>query len=122
MMTKLKARISVLTLSCSLFLPVSNANEALNAINAAVEQKAAQIDQTYGVLLTTQERNDLKVTLVVNKLANDIKNMNAKQVAVKTQQAMVIFEITDPIDQRKLVIGLEAQAIEGTGSIGSEPP
>lgn len=121
-MTQLKTPAAVLTLLCSFFLPVSKANEALNAINIAVEQKAVQIDQNYGVLLTTQERNDLKVALVVNKLANETKNMSAAQVALQTQKAMVVFEITDPIEQRKLLIGLQALAKDSTGNVGNEPP
>lgn len=122
MMTRIKTPIAVLTLTCSLLIPTGHANEALDAINSAVEQKAALIDQNYGVLLTTQERNDLKVTLVVNKLVGDTQHMTAEQITIKTQQAITTFEISDPIDQRKLVIGLEAQAREGTGFNGTEPP
>jgi hypothetical protein len=104
-----------------LFISVfANASNELNAINAEVEKKAEQIDQNYGVLLDTQERDNLKIALIVKKVVTDAaaeKNKTVKQI---TDAAIVTYEISDPVEQRKLLI--EVSAKKGTGTSGNEPP
>jgi hypothetical protein len=123
MMRKLiKAPLSSL-LATALFLTGNvYAGVELEAINAKVEETAAQLDATYGVLLTTQERADLKRTLIVSKVANAKKeDGTALNVAVETEAAIETYEITDPMNQRKLLIEFEVHVNGVGGSAGVEP-
>ena len=56
-----------------------HAGEALEQINAEVETTAAQIELDHGVLLTGQERNNLKISLVVDKLSKEQKDVSVKE-------------------------------------------
>jgi hypothetical protein len=68
-------------------------------------------------LLTTQERNNLKISLVVSKVSKEQKDVTVKE---KTDAAIEIYEITDPVEQRQLLIEMKAKA--STGNVGAEPP
>jgi hypothetical protein len=110
-----------LSFLCTFLTGQVYASEQLDAVNAAVEKKAEEIDQKYGVLLTTQERNDLKIAIVAKKVTAKDTADTAQTVDTKTKEAIVIYEISDPTDQRKLLIEMEAQA-KGTGHTGEDPP
>ena len=101
--------------SVLLFPLTSYAGDELDAINVAVEQQAVQLDQTFGVLLTSQERSALKLSLIANKINAD---QSAASVKEKVESAFTVYEITDPSNQRKLVI--ETQVVGGSG--GVQPP
>jgi hypothetical protein len=110
-----------LSFLCTFFTGQVYASEQLDAVNAAVEKKAEEIDQKYGLLLTTQERNDLKIAIVAKNItAKDTAN-TAQSLDTKAKEAIVVYEISDPTDQRKLIIEVEAQA-KGTGNSSNEPP
>lgn len=94
-----------------------NASSALTQINAEVEATAAQIDQEHGVLLTTQERINLKINLIVKEVAVDT-TLTIKQ---KTEAAIETYEVVDPDEQRKLLIEIGAQT-RSTGASSNEPP
>ncbi len=79
----------------------ANAGEKLDEINAEVEKQAAQIDQDYGVLLTSQERRDLKISLIVDRETKEQPNAS---VVEKTEKAIEVYDISDPVEQRKLLI------------------
>ena len=98
-----------LFLTCSFFV---SAGEELNIINAEVEKAATQIDQEYGVLLTGQERNTLKISLVASKITKELPNGSVSQ---KKDRAIKIYELTDPIDQRQLLI--EIKVAGGGGGV-----
>jgi hypothetical protein len=110
-----------LSFLCTFLTGQVYASEQLDAVNAAVEKKAEEIDQKYGVLLTTQERNDLKIAIVAKKVTAKDTADTAQALETKTKEAIVIYEISDPTDQRKLLIEMEAQA-KSTGQSGAEPP
>ena len=121
MMNKnLPARLLGPALVCALFTGNVLAGDALDALDAEVEARAAVIDQQYGVLLTGQERMDLKLSLVAQRI-NIAATDNSEVVEQKIQQAMQEFAIEDPALQRQLLIKLETQlpALVGTGR---EPP
>lgn len=105
---------------CVFFSMFANAGEELDAINAEVEQKAEQIDIDYGVLLDTQERNNLKVALIVKKVVANAATEKNKTVKQITDAAIITYEITDPTEQRKLLIEVSAQ--KGVVGTGEEPP
>ncbi|MFT4925487.1 MAG: hypothetical protein ACI8WB_001580 [Phenylobacterium sp.] len=96
------------------------ASEALDQINAEVEKTAAEIDAAHGVLLTAQERNDLKLSLIVNKVKKDNAGDTKLDVVKETNTAIDTYEITDPQNQRKLLIELETNWLGGSG--GVQPP
>jgi hypothetical protein len=98
------------------------AGEALEQINAEVEETAAKMDIRYGVLLTTAERTELKHSLIVNKVAATKVVDSQEDVVEQTNSAIEVYGITDPSEQRKLLIKFEAQYILVGGSVGVEPP
>ena len=115
--TLLKTSLVSLAVLGSLVFGTVNAGEALDQVNAEVDQTAAQIDADHGVLLTTAEREDLKLSIIVKK----ITNVEEEQLDVieATDEAIETYEITDPADQRKLLIEVQSNLI---GSAGKQPP
>ena len=91
------------------------ASAALDAINASVEQQANKIDQQYGVLLTAAERSNLKMALIV-KAIGEQNDLSATDLSQLTDDAAATYGITDPVQQRQLLIELEAQKSNGGGS------
>jgi uncharacterized membrane protein YfhO len=119
-----KKAILMAMVSCSLgFGTHCFAGQKLDALNTQVEQKAAEIDQKHGVLLDTSERNELKMDLIIQQVAADTANDTDKTMTVIANTAIATYEITDPTEQRKLLIKLEAQAqaAKSTGHGGTEP-
>jgi hypothetical protein len=115
----LMTKVIGLAFSCAFFTGIASAGEALDAVNAEVEKKAEQIDQMYGVLLTTQERNDMKVSLVAKKVTVETTADTTETVEEKADSAIATYEITDPTDQRKLLI--EMQVVAGGGNDDVKP-
>ncbi len=107
----IKTPLASLIVLGAFFTGHTHAGEALAQITAEVEQTAAQIERDHGVLLTGQERNNLKISLVVTKVN---KEVNTKTVQEKTDSAIQTYEITDPTDQRQLLIEIEAN-LSGNG-------
>lgn len=97
------------------------AGEALQQINAEVQRTASQIDAAHGVLLTTQERTELKLSLIIQKVKADTTADANLSVAEQTNATIETYEITDPANQRKLLIEFEAQANLIGASAGVEP-
>jgi hypothetical protein len=96
----------------------SMAGTELDQVNAVVEAKAAAIDQAHGVLLTTQERNNLKIKLVATQVATTLDTTANSSLDAEVDHAINTFEITDPTDQRQLLIDISAER----GGDGIEPP
>lgn len=115
------AKIVGLALSCAFFTGIADAGEELDAVNAEVEKKAEQIDQMYGVLLTTQERDNLKIALIVKKVATVEAAESKKPVKEIIDTAITTYEIEDTTEQRKLLIETEAAMAEFGGN-GTQPP
>jgi hypothetical protein len=121
MMNKiLSALMKGMAFACVFFSIVAHAGNELNTINAEVESKAQQIDLNYGVLLDTQERNNLKIALIVKKVAANAATEKNKTIEQITDAAIITYEITDPVEQRKLLIEVSAQ--KGVFGTGNEPP
>jgi hypothetical protein len=113
------AFVKGLAFLCVCISTATYANEALDTVNAAVEEKAEQLDQSYGVLLDSQERQNLQMALIVQNMTEDGTDSTAVE---KAKAAIVIYEITDLAEQRKLLIELSAQMQQkGTGHGGEEP-
>lgn len=107
--------VGLIVLAAFVTTTAVHAGEALAQINAEVEITAAQIERDYGVLLTGQERNNLKISLVVDKLSKASKDVSVRD---KTDAAIATYEITDPVDQRQLLIEVQANLIgNGNGDI-----
>ena len=113
MMNKLTFTVAFgLSLLCStLSSPINaqvQANEALNAVNTEVEQRAAQLDQKFGVLLTLQERQDMKLALIAKKVATTQAVEAGKSAKQITDEAAATYQIADPAEQRKLLVEVDA--------------
>ena len=97
------------------------AGEELEQINVEVETAAAQVDDKYGVLLTSQERMDLKLSLIVNRVKTNKTRDSFLGAKEETEAAIVTYNISDPQNHRKLLIKFEIVAsIFADG--GWEPP
>ena len=105
----IKAALSSLLFTCAFS---ATAGDELELINAEVDKRSAEIDQKFGVLLTTQERNNLKISLVVSKVSKEQKDVTVKE---KTDAAIKTYEITDPVEQRQLLIEMAAYEDDGGG-------
>ena len=112
----LMASLSGLFFVCSFFASAEGENAELKAVNIEVEQRAVQLDQDFGIILTSQERSTLKLSIIANKVA---ANQSDASVREKTDNAIVIYEITDPVDQRQLLITIE---LSTGGGGGRRPP
>ena len=115
-MNKFKVALLGLIFSSPLIV---NAGEALDVVNAEVEQRANQIDQEHGVLLTGQERSALKLLLIANKVVAAQPNATVNE---KTDDAIVVYEISDPADQRQLLIKMDEASNLAGGGGGTRPP
>jgi hypothetical protein len=106
--------------SCG-FIMLAQAGEQLDAVNQAVAAKAAQIDQKHGVLLDSQERNELKMDLIVQQVlaATPVDANNSIEDIAAT--AIATYQIDDISQQRRLLFKLETQMLEGTGAGGTVP-
>jgi hypothetical protein len=126
------AFVKGLALLCACISVTAYAGEDLNAINAHVEKQAEDIDQKFGVLLTTQERNNLKIALIVSKVSKEQKELTGngggddpaiqKELTTMevTDKAIKTYEITDPVEQRQLLIEIDAASLTGGGD-GDDP-
>lgn len=115
------ANVAVLAIFCAFISGDTQAGTELDAVNVQVEQKAQELDEKYGVLLTGQERNELKIALVAKKVAAENADASVQIIEEATDAAIVIYEVTDPTDQRKLLIEIEASELRSGGS-GNKPP
>ena len=113
MMNKLTFTVAFgLSLLCStLSSPINaqaQANQALNAVNTEVEQRAAQLDQNFGVLLTTQERQDMKLALIAKKVTTTEAVQAGKSAKQITDEAAATYQIEDTTEQRQLLVEVDA--------------
>lgn len=107
-------------LCCLGFSISSLAGQKLDVINQKVSQQSNEIDNKYGVLLDYQERNDLRLDLIAKQALIDAEAGSSVQEIA--QSAFDTYEVSDPYEQRKLLIKLESQvAQKGTGNGGPVP-
>lgn len=96
------------------------AGDELEHVNQAVEEKARQIDEKFGVLLTSGERVNLKIRFIVDRLVIKKESNPEFTVEALVNEAFVTYEISDPVVQRQLLIETDAAVTGGGG--GSKPP
>lgn len=117
----IQATVVAGALCCLGFGIPSFAGQKLDEINAKLDQQALEIDQKYGVLIDYQERGDLKLDLIAQQALSEAADgtQSVKDIA---EAAFATYEITDPYEQRKLLIKMESQATQkGTGQGGTGP-
>lgn len=119
MKTIILATAMGLTLLCAFFSSPIQAGEALDSLNAEVEQQAEQIDQQFGVLLTNTERGNLKIGLIVSRLKAKKAEQPEKTVEALVEEAISTYQIMDPVAQRQLLIETETTI---NRSSGAKPP
>ena len=108
-----KTQLASPLLLCALITGSANAGEALDAVNSKVTLQAEKIEQQYGILLTYSEMNDLKVSLIAHTQVAELENNYTASIVENAQAANEIYQLTDPVDQRKLLI--EMQIVFGGG-------
>lgn len=108
-----------LSLLCAFVSSQVQAGEALDAVNTEVEQRAAQLDQRFGVLLTGQERQNMKLALIAKKVATAESLQAGKSAKEITDEAAKTYQIEDPTEQRKLLVEVDAVI---SFSSGIQPP
>ena len=104
-----------------MFTTTAFAGDALDAVNAQVNQKAQHIDQNYGLLLTATERQRLKMSIIVKKVTAGVGPLTRAELVELAQNTDATYEITDPVEKRKLLIELEESVdviAYGTGTGG----
>ena len=110
---------------CTMFTNTAFASDALDAVNAQVNQKAQQIDQNYGLLLTVEERQSLKMSIIVKKVTQGVGPLTRAELVELARSTDATYAIDDPVEQRKLLIELE-ESVEvisySTGSGGALHP
>jgi len=109
-----------LTFSCAFFTNQLQANEALTALNEKVEQRAAYLDEKFGVLLTYQEREDLKIALIAKMMVTDEALAAGKTSQDLANEASQNYQIEGETAKRQLLIEIEATAAK-TGGDGVKP-
>lgn len=89
-----------------------SANEAINQLNHQVEIQANQLDQQHQILLTFEERDKLKLSLIANKISQEFHQLS---VTEQRDKAIDIYAISDPSEQRQLLIDLQQIAAKMNG-------
>ena len=124
-MNKLAFYLVALSLAFVANNSFANQTPTLAEIEAEVANKAAIMDEEYGVLLSYQEQNDLKITIIAKAVAAQIEEAKANGQNLTTAQAidaaMTKYKIEGSTQHRQLIIGVEATADMG-GLSGNEPP
>lgn len=116
----LKTSLSGLIVMGSVWANSVWAGEALDRVNAEVATAAAQMDEVHDVLLTTQERNALKLKLIARQVTADIAGDTTPSVEQKMNTAITTYEITSESEQRMLLIEIQVISLAGN-SAGVEP-
>ena len=107
--------VSVFFAFCPFYL---QANVELSEVNNIVEQKAQQLDQDHGFLMTATERDNYKVKVIAKKLIDKQAANTELSFDDLVNDGITTYEINDVYEQRQLVIELE---IMGNGA-GIIPP
>lgn len=92
----------------------------LAVINAMVDQRATDLDQQFGILLTHQERQHLQLALIANKMVTDEAIIAGKTSQQLATDAMQIYQIHDETAQRQVLIKIDA--LFTTKGSGVQPP
>ena len=116
---KQTAAVTATALYCLSFGNSSIAEDKLATLNQQVELKAAEIDAKHGVLLDSIERQELKLNLIVEQVASQMRD--GQTVKTLADDAITTYAIEDPSAQRELLIKLEARVNKSTGHGGPEP-
>ena len=116
------ATVLGLSLSSILFTSQIQANSALNTVNTAVEQRAIYLDENFGVLLTTQERQNLKLALIAKQVVTNQAIAAGKTSHDLATEASEIYQIEDESAQRQLLVEIDAAIVYVEGGGGGIKP
>jgi hypothetical protein len=89
-------------------------SQQLKALNDEVQHRADILQYQHNVIVTQTDKNNIKKQVIVEQLKADNSGASAQK---KVGLAINTFEITDPTDQRDIII----QYGFGSGD-GAEPP
>lgn len=93
------------------------ANDKLKTVNDIVEQKAQKLDRDHGLLMTATERDNYKIKVIAQKLADKQADKASLTLNDLVKDGVVVYELTEH-EERQLLIELEPM----TSGSGYEPP
>lgn len=106
------------TLALALVMPfTAAANDELKSVNDIIEQKAQQLDRNHGLLMTATERDNYKIKVIAQKLADKQADNTNLTLNDLVNDGVVVYELTEH-EERQLLIDLEPM----TNGSGYEPP
>ena len=97
------------------------ANEAQEQIEEQLHQYSNHIDANYGVLLSSVEMENLKIALIVDSTVTDEAIEQGKTAQQLATQAIANYQIEDIMQQRQLLIEIDA-TMTAKGSGGGAKP
>lgn len=93
----------------------------LTQVEAQVEHYAANLDQKYGLLLSFQERQNLKLAIIVENIVTTEALESGKSAQQLVNQAIETYQIVDIIEQNNLLAETELAIAKENGE-GHIPP
>ena len=108
------ASLSGLFFLCSFFTNAEGENTELKAVNDEVQKRVSILRNEYNIIVTQADENNIKNTIIVEKLKNDNTGIDARD---KADAAITTYEIVDPVEQQNIYI----QYLGGGGG-GASPP
>lgn len=93
----------------------------LSQVEAQVEHHAANLDKKYGLLLSHQERQNLKLAIIVESIVTKEALAAGKSAQQLAKQAFETYQIVDIIEQNNLLAETELAMAKENGE-GHIPP
>ena len=97
-----------LVFSLAIITKPTQANEALTTINTQVEQRASYLDDKFGVLLTYQELQDLKIALIAKTVVTSEALAAGKSSQDLANEASQTYQIEGETAKRQLLIEIDS--------------
>jgi len=113
-MTKLTPLLIALL---ALFSVASHAGAELIKINEQVRTNVELLESTYGITLSYEEQQEMKISLIADKVT---ASQTTDTTEEKIFNAVSTYEISSEVEQRQLVIEVGTNGAGNAG--GAEPP
>lgn len=121
----MKKAVVLKSLALTLMLAQASAQAAqpskLAEVEAQVELHAANLDQKYGLLLSHQERQNLKLAIIVEKIVTKESIEAGKSAQQLVEKAFETYQIVDIVEQNNLLAETELAITKANGE-GHIPP
>lgn len=117
-MKSLTTKLTVaMALCCAFGTFEVRSNAYVEQLDLEVNRQSVQLDEKYGVLLSWQEEQNLRIKLIANQINKEFADLSATDKATK---AVERYGINDPAQQRLLLVELQVAGGSGNGN-GDDP-